>query len=691
MKSIRLIIAVLVISFAGFHVVTYAANSREVDCSQIGSELEILQATAGDSREFTWWFPDNSDAFVLPISAGIEVKSDNSKMMRLLQLRSPWQLKELPVVGARYGDRMLVVIVPWPHYAELIVKSGQLGISFKFPADRNNVTPCDIIAQWAGVDALEPARVFRMWRETSDDIGGLNRPRPLSQKINDFSKVERLLGAPHFYLWGPAMFSKHDVPRQKWVPLAKALSNAPEGSFKAKIRSTFSEEQRNALKELAGVEWPQAYLTVSVAKGIENALVDKKLLDLPSQSSHAEVVSKNRIAIANELKSFVRNHNNWGDGLSVVLFNELKSAGIEQAVLTLSDLYGAAVRPDVSIHAEKLGYLVGPYDSYHSVHSPEAGPDDTWETAQFDMQAYTDGRVIKEQGRRQGGFKGRGYHFSPEAAWPYVQERVANVLGNNGYSSWFIDCDATGECFDDYNPLHPATRVDDTNIRRDRLQWLEKETKLVVGSEGGASLFADVIHFGHGVHTPYIGHLYPGFRNRESKYFLGRHWPPDMPEQSFKPIDAPQELITPYFDPTLRIPLYQAAFGDELVATHHWSFDSLKFKNIQSTRALFEILYMVPPMYHINRESFPIRKDTILHHVNFWSPVHKELAEAPLVKFERLSEDGLVQQTTYDTKKGLVTITVNFGTEQWENYPGESAIVGGDTKVKRRQYRVKRP
>ena len=42
---------------------------------------------------------------------------------------------------------------------------------------------------------------------------------------------------------------------------------------------------------------------------------------------------------------------------------------------------------------------------------------------------------------------------------------------------------------------------------------------------------------------------------------LGRHWPPDTPEQSFKPIPSPPRLITPYFDPHVRLPLYQAAFG----------------------------------------------------------------------------------------------------------------------------------
>ena len=86
--------------------------------------------------------------------------------------------------------------------------------------------------------------------------------------------------------------------------------------------------------------------------------------------------------------------------------------------------------------------------------------------------------MIKEAGRRQGGFKGRGFHLAPQAAWPYVRRRVDGILANNSYSAWFVDCDATAECFDDYTPGRPATRVDDMRFRRDRLRWLEAARRI---------------------------------------------------------------------------------------------------------------------------------------------------------------------------------------------------------------------
>ncbi len=83
---------------------------------------------------------------------------------------------------------------------------------------------------------------------------------------------------------------------------------------------------------------------------------------------------------------------------------------------------------DVAAKAAGLGYLTGPYDSYHSVHNPKAAPDATWETAQFDQAAFAHGRVQNADGSGHGGFKNQGYHLSPAGAWPYVRSRVNRVL-----------------------------------------------------------------------------------------------------------------------------------------------------------------------------------------------------------------------------------------------------------------------
>lgn len=652
------------------------SGERTITAAEITTDFVSFEAQVGDAGQFTWWLPTGALEYVLPISAGIVVDPTRPELMRPLQDGSPWSLTELPALGLLSNDQLLVFIVPWPHYAELIV-TNRLGIRFSLPKGRLSAAPVGIVAQRRARDPLEVARGFREWRRTARDTGAIPRPRTLTQKLAELPRSNGLLGAPHFYLWGPALFSRHDVSRNKWVPFAKALRSAQPESFGSRLARIVESDKRTALQELAAAEWPMDYLTIEVAGVIDTALAGRDLLRQDPEVPAAELIRSNKKALADAFGIYLNPPESWGDGLSTSLLTSLHEAGINRALLVLSDLYGRSFRPDVVAQAEKFGYLIGPYDSYHSVHSPAAGPNDTWETAQFDRAAYEQGRVINADGSGHGGFKKRGYHLSPQAAWPYVQERVGRMVRQAPYSAWFIDCDATAECFDDFSPDHPATRIEDTRLRRQRLAWLESKHRMVVGSEGGSVLFADVIHFGHGVHTPYIGHLDPSFRDPQSPYYLGRHWPPDSPDQSFKPVPLPPSLKTPYFDPTVRIPLYRAALGDELVGAHHWSFDSLKLADVKVTRELMEILYVVPPMYHLNRDTWPKRRDEVLRHLAYWGPLHRELATVPLEGFTCLSADRLVQRTIFHRKGSKITITVNFGGKAQVGYAPYSATVSG--------------
>ena len=656
-----------------------SAVERTIELAQLRQEPVLLSVDIGEDERVTWWLPEDIDSLVLPISGGVDVELRGGNLANWLRAGSPWSLNELPALGARFDKRMLVVIVPWPHYAKLVVIGERVGIRYQFPPERNQASKTDIVVAEAGSGALEVARVYRHWRSGESRIGAIPKPRPLSEKFRQLPLAKRLEGAPHFYLWGSGYFSVHDVPRTKWGALAKRLQSAPRGSTASRLLLTFTDDQKAAVKELAEAEWPMRYLTASVAKAIDHAFTNREFAGVAAEEPMEEVVRKNRHALLPILRNFANSPESWGDGLSVTLLNDLHDAGIDRALLLTSDLYADTIRKDVVERAEELGYLLGPYDSYHSVHSPDANPDDTWETAQFDRKAFEIGRVQNHDGSGHGGFKGRGYHFSPAVAWPYVQQRVQGIRKFSPYTTWFIDCDATAECFDDYHPDHPASRLEDSMQRRRRLSWLETELEMVVGSEGGSAMFSDVIHYGHGVHTPYIGHLHPGFKNRSSLHFLGRHWPPDTPEISFKAIPVPPDLVSPYFDPQSRVPLYQAALGDELIATHHWSFDSLKFSDIESTRQLLEILYMVPPMYHINRESWPKRKAKILKHFAFWSPLHRELATATLSSFSYLTEDRLLQATTFTKPDGsTITLTANFSAKPAAGFSPQSIKVTAD-------------
>jgi hypothetical protein len=221
------------------------------------------------------------------------------------------------------------------------------------------------------------------------------------------------------------------------------------------------------------------------------------------------------------------------------------------------------------------------------------------------------------------------------------------------FNSWFIDCDAYGELFDDYSPLHPATQQDDMNARLARMAWIRDSYRLVIGSEGGMAYAAPVIHFAHGMMTPSIGWGDPDLRtDRSSPYFLGRAWPPDAPEAHVKQVPLKPLYRKPYYDPRFRLPLYQTVFHDSVVATHHWGSASLKFSDQVDTVELLELLYNVPPLYHMNLDEFEKHKSLIKAHYSFFSPLHRELGMLPMTDFAWLTPDRMVQRTVFGDRPG---------------------------------------
>ena len=106
----------------------------------LGPAPTTCRAEPGPAGTFTWWLPESADEYVLPISAGVVVTADEVSSRSWLRDRSPWSLMGLPALGVRHESRLMVVIVPWPHYATLIVQD-RIGIRYAFPEGRRGVTP----------------------------------------------------------------------------------------------------------------------------------------------------------------------------------------------------------------------------------------------------------------------------------------------------------------------------------------------------------------------------------------------------------------------------------------------------------------------------------------------------------------------------------------------------------------------
>ena len=136
----------------------------------------------------------------------------------------------------------------------------------------------------------------------------------------------------------------------------------------------------------------------------------------------------------------------WGDGISRKMIEELAAAGFDRLWLGADGWTGFVKRPETVTAARAHGYLIGTYDSYHSIHRPDEP--ETWATAQFDPKLYRSGAIIQADGTKKHGFKRKGYLLSPQAARPFVEKRVTNLMQVFHANSWFIDCDAFGDVFE---------------------------------------------------------------------------------------------------------------------------------------------------------------------------------------------------------------------------------------------------
>ncbi|GAF90602.1 unnamed protein product, partial [marine sediment metagenome] len=191
---------------------------------------------------------------------------------------------------------------------------------------------------------------------------------------------------------------------------------------------------------------------------------------------------------------------------------------------------------------------------------------------------------------------------------------------------------------------HPTTAEDDANARLDRMAWIRDTFGLVIGSERGAAFAAPVVHFAHGMTTGAFGSWGDDelTKDKESPYYLGGWWPPDGPAVFVKQVPLRPHYYTFHYDPAYRLPLYQTVFHDSLIATHHWGRHSLKFSDQVGTVALTELLYGVPPLYHMNLAEFEKHGERIKAHYAFFSPLHRQIGALPMTDFEWLSADRMV-------------------------------------------------
>ena len=89
----------------------------------------------------------------------------------------------------------------------------------------------------------------------------------------------------------------------------------------------------------------------------------------------------------------------------------------------------------------------------------------------------------------------------------------------------------------------------------------------------------------------------------------------------FKPVPIKEPFRRSTLIRPCRLPLYQAVFHGSVITTHHWLFDSLKLSNVRAANELTQLLYNVPPLYHLSAATLAQRLPLMQRQDRFFPPV----------------------------------------------------------------------
>ncbi|RKU29243.1 hypothetical protein C6497_06655 [Candidatus Poribacteria bacterium] len=630
-----------------------------------------------ETLNLTWPLIENFQSlqgYILPLFEGCYVPKDDSRWQNFLINHGPLNTTadlSMPFFGLAIKDQTLTYILTNPfnnqiHFKTTSTSGLGMHVSHAFTPNWKKGRYGFHISL-GDASPVTPAKLYRRYLIENDEFISF------TDKIKKTPEAKKLLGAAHVYLWGGKLLSQYDVT--DWNRFARKLIS--ENKVARQIWSGFNTETKKAVQEISQSEYPSRYVRRVVSRALSEQLEDRRFYNpanwtdisfVPelailvnkdvSTLTYSELYRRNCLLLFAAFPMLFHHPDEWGDGLSVKLLQKFVENSLDRLWLGVDSWQDGYRHPTAVAKGIELGYLIGPYDSYHSIHHPNEK--DTWETAQFDLKLYESGAIVNADGTKSRGFKKKGYHLSPLVAQPYVENRVNNILTqmSTNFNSWFIDCDAFGQLFDDYSQLHPATQLDDMHARLTRMSWIRDTHNMVVGSEGGSAYAASILHFAHGMTVPVIGWGDRDMKDKSSQYYTGGYWPPEGPAIHIKQVPLKAKYLYHYFDPRFRLPLYQIVFHDSVITTNHWGSGSLKFKNAIDTLALLELLYNVPPLYHLNIEEFSKHQDWISRHYAFFSPLHRQIGGQQMTDFEWLNSDKHIQRTEFGE---VIEMLANFG------------------------------
>ncbi|WP_286300988.1 glycoside hydrolase [Vibrio apostichopi] len=608
------------------------------------------------------WFDlaeQQTQTLFLPFSEGMRVPTNNKQWANYLidnhSGSNTTQDLKMPFWTVQQNDQFISYQMINPTNNQLLFSNASSDMS----SDKKTKIDMSVSHQFTALNQSQPftvriklgnswldgAKQYRDWRIDH----GLSESLVDKQKRN--SDVSKLIGASHVYLFGKDPLSIQDV--NDWWGL--------KAWYFEDSQLNISNEAKRELSPLSkGKDWFSQYhkqlLLDSISQSLQGLypIATPTLADNTIKAQHTAAQHKKNWLIKHA-SSYLNAPDTWGQALSSDMVSNLNKAGLNKLWLGFDNWMPAFYQPNAVELAKQSGYLVGTYDSYNT--AIPAKSNDNWLTAQLPKPIRETCAIELADGSLKKGFRGNGFYLNPNCNLDYVKQRALDIMRFGHFNSLFLDVDATAMAREDYRDN--TNELDMLSAFNNRMQWLSEQPDLVLGSEDGNSLTTKGIAFAHGLETVGFGWTDKDMKeNRKSPYYLGRWYPDHKPDFFFKSAKVKEPYKSLLFSPQYRIPLYQAVFHDEVINTHHWHSDSLKFTNVKANRDLTAMLYNTPAMVHLTRDealsSSSPRLNALKHYQDGFEPIHEQLWDKALVDFIWLDKSGKVQQTLFDDGSKII-------------------------------------
>lgn len=611
-------------------------------------------------------------ALIWPLAEGHYVPRGNRVWQRFLadegELNTTQDLS-LPLWGMDHGAFSLTWLLTNPFNNQLQLKAEQDALAISLSHEFTTLaadSPMTLRLYLGDADPLAGARRYRQWLIDNGQY------QTLEDKFQKTPDARKLAGAAHVYLWGTDLLGAKDV--RSWPHLRAVLgSSAP---LAVRLNMYLEADARAMLNrdQPALQKWEQTLVLRSLNQAFNSVAREGWMKAAqPDMTRLAAVYGEVRAEVAELFaEALTDDPTHWGGTLTADTVQALRDAGLSRLWLGLGEGWeGGLWHPEAVRAVVQAGYLIAPYDSYQTALSAHENPN--WTTAHQGVDAYRDCAIVLKNGTAKSGFQASGRYTDPRCVRPLLEARVRAVRDKAGFNSWFLDAYATGMLFDSYRPAASLSQAQNATGNVEASRWVSETLGMPSGSEDGNAVTSQGILFAHGMQTPVIGWGDPDLsHNKTSPWYLGNWYPPEQPAVFFKSAPMKEPYRTIHFDPAMRLPIYQTVFHGSVITTHHWLFDSLKLSNVRVENELTQLLYNVPPLYHLSQETFAERLNVIRRQTGFFLPLHERLATQAMTAFAWLTPDRLVQQTTFADGMRLVA-----------NFDGKTRILGDQSFIPR--------